>query len=371
MPFNYVRPMLALSEVTTGKHTFTVMSYNVLAQHLINRSYFPYASSNALRWATRKPNLAEEIAQINADIVCLQECSYYDNFWEVTLRNLGYKGYIKMRTNNKPDGCAVFFKQDKFEVMDVQTVEYNDLCNPNGSDKAEMQRENVALFLALKFTGLQQEQGLIIGNTHLFWNYRYNYVRMRQMLLYLETAHKLSEKHKLPFVLCGDFNLTPDSTLYQILTQGKPKEGHLDNFTYFEEYETSHSKDDVPPPTYTPEQTKIHEARIEHVLDYIKVERSKLPLLRSVYSNYQLLAPNAYSTLPAPPYTGEPPFTNFTDSFKGTLDYIFVKEGESKIVPQKLMDFPPLVELETNTALPNDVFSSDHLSIMCEFCVSS
>ena len=51
----------------------------------------------------------------------------------------------------------------------------------------------------------------LIGRIDLFWNYRYNYVRLRQAMTYLETATKMSEKHKLPFVLCGDFNLTPDS----------------------------------------------------------------------------------------------------------------------------------------------------------------
>ena len=43
--------------------------------------------------------------------VILTEC--IDSFWEVTLRNMGYKGYMKIRTNKKQDGCAVFFKQDK------------------------------------------------------------------------------------------------------------------------------------------------------------------------------------------------------------------------------------------------------------------
>lgn len=62
-------------DIAATKHTFTIMSYNVLAQHMINREIYPYTSATALKWATRKANLVKEIAQVNADIVCLQECS--------------------------------------------------------------------------------------------------------------------------------------------------------------------------------------------------------------------------------------------------------------------------------------------------------
>lgn len=59
----------------SNKLSFTVMSYNVLAQNMINRECYPYTSQNALKWANRKVAQTKEIAQINPDIICLQECA--------------------------------------------------------------------------------------------------------------------------------------------------------------------------------------------------------------------------------------------------------------------------------------------------------
>jgi mRNA deadenylase 3'-5' endonuclease subunit Ccr4 len=137
---SYVRPMLALPtpKDRLPKKTFTVLSYNVLAQHLINRTWYSYASAGALKWNTRKANLRTELSQLNADVVCLQECSelypfllffvvaFYiyicvcalfpliyerKTFWERTMHDLGYNSYYKQR-EGKQDGCAVFFKRD-------------------------------------------------------------------------------------------------------------------------------------------------------------------------------------------------------------------------------------------------------------------
>lgn len=64
-------------------------------------------------------------------------------------------------------GYILFILFNRFELIDVDTVEYNELCNPNGSDKAEMQRENVAMFLSLRLRDAKQE-GVIIGNTRIY-----------------------------------------------------------------------------------------------------------------------------------------------------------------------------------------------------------
>ena len=37
-----------------------------------------------------------------------------DTFWEGALKPFGYKGALKMRTGGKKDGCAIFYKNDKY-----------------------------------------------------------------------------------------------------------------------------------------------------------------------------------------------------------------------------------------------------------------
>lgn len=386
---NYVRPMLNLHTATevVGKRTFTVMSYNVLAQGMINREWYQSCSGTSLRWNTRKANLTKEIAQIDADIVCLQEVSNYDSFWEKTMRQLGYLGKLKQRPGGKQDGCAIFYKDYKFEEIGYETINYDDLCVASPKDTAELRRLNVAMLLALRFKGddtkpateasqPEENPGIIIGNTHLFWNYRYSYARFRQALMFVEKAASLREKFHLPVILCGDWNNTPDSTIYQVLTQGQISDDHvMDNFTYFEEEEDAkleYSKPD--PQNYTEAQKKIHNERVAHVRDLVSGYRQTLPILHSVYSSYQSL--DVEDTKITVPYSGEPTFTNFTDSFKGTLDYIFIFKSTPEedaaanrrtLTPTKIMHLPFLELLTSHVALPNDIFASDHVSILCEF----
>ncbi len=80
----YARPMFTLAQqqqpptTTTdlsNKHHVTIMTYNVLAQHLVSRSWFGYAKADTLKWKQRKLNLAEEIEVLDPDVLCLQECS--------------------------------------------------------------------------------------------------------------------------------------------------------------------------------------------------------------------------------------------------------------------------------------------------------
>jgi len=388
MAVNYLRPMLALPTATTDatKRTFTVMSYNVLAQHMINREWYQGCSPTSLRWNTRKVNLTKEIAQIDADVVCLQEVSNYESFWEKTMKRMGYKGKMKLRPGGKQDGCAVFYKDYKFEEIGYETINYDDLCT-SPQDTAEMKRFNVAMFLALRFKDddtrpstepaqTQENPGIIIGNTHLFWNYRYSYTRLRQALAFIEKAANFRTTFNFPVVLCGDWNNTPDSTIYQILTQGKISEDHLmDNFTYFSEDEDAKLGGEKPDPkNYTKAQQIVHNNRIAHVRELVDGYRQTLPILHSVYSEYQHL-PVEDSGIKVP-YSGEPTFTNFTDSFKGTLDYIYIfkstpeedeKENRRTIIPSKIMHLPFLEVLTAHGALPNDMFASDHVSIVCEF----
>jgi RNA exonuclease NGL2 len=389
---NYVRPMLNLHTEVVGKKSFTVMSYNVLAQGMINRSWYQSCSPSCLRWNNRKVSLTKEIAQLDADIVCLQEVSNYDTFWEKTMRQLGYLGKMKIRPGGKQDGCAIFYKDYKFEEIDYETINYDDLCTISPNDIAELRRFNVAMLLALRFkdeintkstseatsetASTEENPGIIIGNTHLFWNYRYSYARFRQALMFVEKAVNFREKLNLPVILCGDWNLTPDSTIYQVLTQGQISEDHvMDNFTYFADEESADLVGSKPnPQDFTDPQKKLHNARVAHVRDLVSGHRQTLPLLHSVYSTYQTL--DVEDTKIKVPYTGEPTFTNFTESFKGTLDYIFVlgkstPEGDAAnrktVTPTKIMHLPYLDTLTSHVALPNDMFASDHVSILCEF----
>ncbi len=68
-----------------------------------------------LNWEPRWGRLLNEILSLESDILCLQEVDFehYESHFVPSLRQHGYKGIYKKRTNDKNDGCAIFYKDDQ------------------------------------------------------------------------------------------------------------------------------------------------------------------------------------------------------------------------------------------------------------------
>ncbi len=66
-----------------------------------------------------------EFSALDADFVCIQEIDNFE-FWEAKFAPLGYNGtsqvfhflkksgVYKQRTGTKKDGCAIFYKHEKY-----------------------------------------------------------------------------------------------------------------------------------------------------------------------------------------------------------------------------------------------------------------
>lgn len=140
--------------------------------------------------------------------------------------------------------------------------------------------------------------------------------------------------------------------------------------------------------------------RLEEVKAVLHHSRA-LPILHSVYAGYDRVAPadtrdslkksqsSAYCR-----WTGEPPFTNYTDKFKGTLDYIFMptfnpaadmiddhtpeshpwkdvfQNQSCQIRTTHLLEIPKEEVVNRMTALPTDAISSDHIPIGAKFVLA-
>lgn len=66
---------------------------------------------------------------------------------------------------------------------------------------------------------------------------------------------------------------------------------------------------------------------------------------------------------------GEPPFTNCTPGFTGTLDYIFFSPSDH-IKPVSFLELPGPDSSDVDGGLPNLFHPSDHLPIGVEFEIS-
>ncbi|XP_028253971.1 protein angel homolog 2 [Parambassis ranga] len=204
---------------------FSVMSYNVLSQELLqdNAYLYQHCDPAILSWDYRLPHLLKEIQLHNADIMCLQEvqADHYQNQMKPALQSLGYHCEYKKRTGKKPDGCAVVFKNSRFSLVSSNPVEF---FRPGD---ALLDRDNVGLVLLLQpkdSVGQSDPSSFIcVANTHLLYNPRRGDIKLAQLAILLAEISRLSSLpggSTCPVVLCGDFNSTPQSPLYSFLTKG-------------------------------------------------------------------------------------------------------------------------------------------------------
>lgn len=60
---------------------------------------------------------------MSPDIICLQEVDKYYDLLNV-LEKAGYAGSYKRRTGDYVDGCAMFWKADKCQLLEGESIEF-------------------------------------------------------------------------------------------------------------------------------------------------------------------------------------------------------------------------------------------------------
>lgn len=200
--------------------SFNLASYNILADAYIRPEWYPLVEPEVLRWDKRKFALAEKVARLAADIVCLQEVEP-DAYalLELSLSAAGYAGVYAQKGQGRPDGCATFFRQPGPRFISSETVYYHDGL---GGDP-----DSGHLALLCSF---ESEWGVIkVANTHLRWDKEgkppeahIGYRQIRELL----NDHFKTHQAAYAWIICGDLNAQPDSPVVQELTSS----GFLDAY---------------------------------------------------------------------------------------------------------------------------------------------
>ena len=141
-----------------------VVTYNVLAPIYATQSQYPYCDLWALSWNFRKHIILRELSALNADILCLQEVQtdQYESFLLPNMKLLGYEGLNKQKTREalgpkgRVDGCAIFFKAQKFSLTAKFVIEFNDAA--------------INMAKAGKFSGISAEQASIEREAPLLYD---------------------------------------------------------------------------------------------------------------------------------------------------------------------------------------------------------
>jgi mRNA deadenylase 3'-5' endonuclease subunit Ccr4 len=191
--------------------SFSVTSYNVLATAYIHRARYSRTPTIILDRTWRVPALVQHISRLETDIICLQEVETETLApLRVRLGGLGYGVQFGRKGGGKPDGCATFYRQNRFEFMDVRLLAYDDA----GGDVRDS--GHVALVMVLK----DGDRSLGVINTHLTWDPPATPPERRrgrrQMFELLERYRNMAAAAP-GWIIAGDLNVTPDSDLIAIL----------------------------------------------------------------------------------------------------------------------------------------------------------
>ncbi|KAM9564874.1 protein angel homolog 2 [Guaruba guarouba] len=379
-----------------AKFDFTVMSYNILSQNLLedNSHLYRHCRQRLLIWTYRFPNILQEIKQLDADVLCLQEVQedHYRTEIKSSLESLGYHCEYKMRTGRKPDGCAICFKTSKFSLISSNPVEFF------RHDIPLLDRDNVGLVLLLQPRfHCKTNAAICIANTHLLYNPRRGDIKLTQLAILLaEIASVAAQKDGTfcPIIICGDFNSVPGSPLYRFIKEGKLNyEGlAIGKVSGQEQFPRGQRILSIPiwPQKLGISQNCVYEIKQQQKEENAgeKLEAGKLDnaqeiviasekvssklqhhfKLSSVYSHYF-------------PETGIPEVTTCHSRSAVTVDYIFYSAAKDDTAAQpgaedscrgglKLLGRLALVtekDLWTVNGLPNENNSSDHLPLLAEF----
>jgi mRNA deadenylase 3'-5' endonuclease subunit Ccr4 len=111
---------------------------------------------------------------------------------------------------------------------------------PNESEAdTELVTANVAVIIALGVKNPESgkvlpDKGIIVSNTHLFWNWKYEivliteFVRLKQMDKLLKAIKEVNSRHNFSAILCGDFNTSPEQMMYYYFVHKEiPADGML------------------------------------------------------------------------------------------------------------------------------------------------
>jgi CCR4-NOT transcription complex subunit 6 len=254
----------------------------------------------------------------------------------------------------------------RFICLDKQIIDFANTAINRPDMKGEhdifnrvMPRDNIAVVTFLE--NRQSGERMMVVNAHVTWDPNYKDVKLVQTAILMEQITKLSDSYTkiapckdksvykytdgdtdgdsvpqeprpepgpslsyakgedIPVIMCGDFNSTPDSGVYDLIAHSKLPHNHPD----FGDYKYGNfTRDDL-----------------NHAFK-----------LKSSYSHINELS-----------------FTNYTPGFTGVIDYIWYSTKAYQVVG--LLGEVDREYLQRVPGFPNYHFPSDHLALMAEFVV--
>ena len=241
------------------------------------------------------------------------------------------------------DGCAIFYKNSKFSVLDKHLVEFNQLAmaNAEGSDdmlNRVMTKDNISLAVLLQMKKFP-DQSLLVCTAHIHWDPEYCDVKLIQTMMLMRELQTIHDKSKviakseeIPLILTGDLNSLPDSGVIEFLRNGRIACDHPD-FKDLNSYRSCLKK--------------------------LMLENS--PLVGNAYTHPFVLE-QAYNE-------SDMPYTNYTYDFQGMIDYIFYTKKHLSCAAILGPVDPEWLAEQKVIGYPHQCVPSDHIPLVAQLQV--
>jgi len=220
LPSPFERAFSAHTSASQGEQSSVrVLQWNQLSQTLGSQNDgFILCPAPALDWSTRRWRLLSELVRHQPDILCLQEVDHFP-LLDRALSSLGYQGHfvpkpdspcIYLPSNSGPDGCAVFYKRDQWELLGTVRTRVLEVWR--------VQSNQVVLAVNLRSRSSARE--VCVATTHLKARSGALLATLRNeqgkdLLEWLESV-----RQSRPLILTGDFNAEPSEAVIGSVTDG-------------------------------------------------------------------------------------------------------------------------------------------------------
>lgn len=355
----------------------SVMSYNVLADAYASKhrhELYTQIPAACLSWQNRVELLAQEILHWFPTIVCLQEVDHFADL-EDKLSLHGYVGRFLQRSNDRPDGLAMFWKAAVFGSAPVAAEEV--------MFAGHNLRDNVAQVYRLRMAGtsdiaVEPPLEVVVSNIHVLFNPKRGDIKLGQVRVLVDLIGKESGGGTRPVIMCGDWNSAPFSGVYDFLSDGRLDFMERDRRTVSGQIAGNRARSVNSNGTGS---STLYKAPKPWKMDEIATALGDPSLSfesdapTTAVLRHDLILTSSYRYV----LGSEPMYTTAHDKYIGTVDYVFFssrKTIDSKeeqrqwhIEPHAVL-LPPPTSAVLPHGLPRGWFGSDHVSLLVNFsCV--
>ncbi len=333
----------------------------------------------------------------------------------------------------KSDSNAILYKKDKFEEVrrfhtSLHLVEGQ---NYNRTDKLseEMYYPSMGLFVLLRRKRADSDHDeeskegqdlILVVNTHILFNKNRGHVKFGMLVLLFKIMNEIKVKYNYgSTILCGDFNIAPNSMLYNYIATGHVHLGvdlkEFSNQAYLMYLASNKPLDELisisdmkykprPNPKVTISQiflqnlnacqikmptdpkdititfenhfTQDIKINVAHTIRVAMEELSSNLHLKSSYAKFNKKFFQTFSSKPSfndlhfwfnpNTHNNDSFISNFTDDVRHTVDYVWYNSSQFHVA--RVLQCPdPQYLAQSQSGSPFDFFPSDHFSLVVDF----